>query len=182
MDLKAVGNELYLIGDFQPAFGGSHFNIIQGDQGIVKGEAVPQVGENGPKVYRAFHQTVRAGLVESAHDLSEGGLAVAVAEMCIGGRLGLECDLGTVAKAPGVRTNLHALFAETTGCLLVEVKSENASEFEACFAGLPITRIGLVSSEPALAIRIENNSLISLSIPALVTAWNTPLQPRSQAL
>ena len=182
MDLKAAGNVLYLIGDFQPVFGGSHFNLIQGNQGIVKGESVPQVSEKSPKVYRAFHQAVMAKLVQSAHDLSEGGLAVAAAEMCIGGRLGLELNLKPAAESTDPNAIPRALFGESTGCLLVEVKPERASEFMACFGELPITKIGLVSGEPALLIRIENSAPYMFPIPALVAAWNTPLQPCSAAL
>jgi phosphoribosylformylglycinamidine synthase len=182
MDLKANGNELYLVGDFKPVFGGSHFNLIKGNQGIVNGESVPQVSETSPKVYRAFHQAVLGRLVQSAHDLSEGGLAVAASEMCIAGRLGLEMDLKTATGSMDKNEVLRTLFGESTGCLLVEVKPENASEFEAGFAELPMTRIGLVSGEPALAIRTENNCLCSIPIPALVAAWNTPLQPSSPTL
>jgi phosphoribosylformylglycinamidine synthase subunit PurSL len=182
MDLKAAGNELYLIGDFKPVFGGSHFNLINGNQGIVNCEPVPQVSETSPKVYRAIHQAVLRRLVQSAHDLSEGGLAVATAEMCIAGRLGLELDLKTVAGTTVKNVILRTLFGESTGCLLVEVKPENTDEFEAGFAEMPITRIGFVSSEPALAIRAGTNFLCSIPIPELVVAWNTPLQPPSPTL
>jgi phosphoribosylformylglycinamidine synthase subunit PurSL len=182
MDLKSVGNKVYLVGDFQPVFGGSHFNLVHKERGSVKGEPVPKVSTNTPNVYHAFHQAILAGLIESAHDLSEGGLAVAAAEMCIAGRLGLELDLGPAAKQGGVRTNLHALFGETTGCLLVEVKPESARDLEAGFAGLPISRIGFVSNEPALVISSEKNPLCSITIPALVSAWNSPLQPQVSTL
>ncbi len=177
MDLKAVGNILYLIGDFQPVFGGSHFNLVQMNGEMVIGEPVPQVSEKSPKVYRAFHRAVLDKLVKSAHDLSEGGLAVAAAEMCIGGRLGLELDMKPEAKNAQANANLRVLFGESTGCLLVEVKPENTGAFEAGFAGLPIRKIGHVSSEPVLAIAMENESLCSILLPALVAAWNTPLQP-----
>jgi phosphoribosylformylglycinamidine synthase len=179
MDLKAAGNELYLVGDFKPEFGGSHFNLIKGNQEIVNGESIPQVSVLSPKVYRAFHQAVLGRLVQSSHDLSEGGLAVAAAEMCIGGRLGLDLDLKTATGSTDKNEMPRTLFGESTGCLLVEVKPENASEFGAGFGNLPITRIGLVSSKPALSIRAGNNFLCSIPIPALVAAWNTPLQPSS---
>jgi phosphoribosylformylglycinamidine synthase len=182
MDLKEAGNELYLVGDFKPAFGGSHFNLIKGNQEIGNGESIPQVSELSPKVYRALHQAVLGRLVQSVHDLSEGGLAVAAAEMCIAGRLGLEMELKIAARTMDKNEILRIFFGESTGCLLVEVKPENAGEFEAGFAELPMTRIGLVSSEPTLAIRAGNNFLCSTPIPALVAAWNTPLQPSSPTL
>ena len=182
MDLKAVGNAVYLLGEFQPVFGGSHFNLVQGNGGIVHGETVPQGSQTSPQVYRAFHRAVLAKLVQSAHDLSEGGLAVAAAEMCIGGRLGLELDLKPGKENGQADASLRVLFGESTGCLLVEVKPENSTEFETCFSGLPITRIGHVFGEPALAIHIEKDPLCSIPLPALVAAWNTPLQPISTIL
>jgi phosphoribosylformylglycinamidine synthase subunit PurSL len=182
MDLKAAGNELYLVGDSKPVFGGSHFNLINGNQANINDESVPQVSEISPNVYRAFHQALLGRLVKSAHDLSEGGLAVAAAEMCIAGRLGLELDIKTLADTTATNANLRALFGESTGCLLVEVKPEDAREFAAAFSGLPIFKIGLISDELVLAMRNENNSLCSLPIPALLAAWNTPLQPSFQDL
>ena len=179
MDLKVVGNAVYLIGEFRPVFGGSHFNLIQGNGGIVNRETVPHVSQTSPQVYQGFHQAVLATLVQSAHDLSEGGLAVAAAEMCIGGRLGLELDLKAITKSTDTNASLRALFGESTGCLMVEVKLENSKDFEACFSGLPITRIGFVSGESDLAIHLEKKPLLSIPVPALVAAWNTPLQPLS---
>ena len=179
MDLKAAGNGLYLVGDFQPVFGGSHFNLLQKNQGLVYSESIPHVSKKSPKVYRAFHQAVLSNVVQSAHDLSEGGLAVAAAEMCIGGRVGLELDMQSAAKGMAIT---RVLFGESTGCLLVEIRPEDASEFETYFAELPITRIGLVSTESALAIHNQKNFLCRIPIPALVAAWNTPLQPTSPTL
>jgi phosphoribosylformylglycinamidine synthase len=186
MDLKEAGNLLYLIGEFQPVFGGSHFNLVTTDGGqwtvdspMVNGqpstvsEPVPSVSQATPAVYRALHRAIKQGLVRACHDLSEGGLAVAAAEMCIGGRLGLELSADDL-----VRT----LFGETNGCLLVEVKPENVAEFEKFFNGLPLQKIGKVLAEPRLSITTNNESRLSISVPDLVSAWNTPLQPTSSLI
>ena len=167
MDLKAAGNLLYLVGDFQPVFGGSHFDLVIGR---LSGEPVPDVMLATPRLYQALHQAISKKLVRACHDLSEGGLAVAAAEMCIGGRLGLEINL--TANDP-----VRALFGETDGCLLAEVSPENAAAFEAQFADLPISKIGFVTGEPVLAVRHKNQSLFTIPVSGLVTAWNTPIQP-----
>jgi phosphoribosylformylglycinamidine synthase len=166
MDLKAAGNLLYLVGDFQPVFGGSHFDLVTGH---ASGEPVPDVLPGTPRLYQALHRSISKKLVRACHDLSEGGLSVAAAEMCIGGRLGLELNLASGDPA-------HTLFGETNGCLLVEVSPENAADFEAQFADLPISKIGLVIGEPALTIHSENQSLYTIPLSGLVTAWNTPIQ------
>jgi len=166
MDLKAAGNLLYLVGDFRPVFGGSHFDLVAGH---ASGEPVPDVMPGTPRLYQALHRSISKKLVRACHDLSEGGLSVAAAEMCIGGRLGLELNLASGDPA-------HTLFGETNGCLLVEVSPENVAAFEAQFADLPISKIGLVIGEPALTIHSENQSLYTIPLSGLVTAWNTPIQ------
>lgn len=126
MDLKAPGSELYLIGELpKPNF------------------LVPDVPAHAPALYRALHNAILQGWVLSCHDLSEGGLAVAAAEMCIGGRLGLVLDESIPAEA---------CFAETNGCLLAEIDPAAESAFRALFTGLPLTRIGSVTAEPVLKI------------------------------
>lgn len=172
MDLKEAGSLLYLAGDFAPAFGGSHFNLVNAVHRLpaMINEPVPSVSEITPKVYAALHRAISSGLVRAAHDLSEGGLAVAAAEMCLGGRLGLDLDL-----PPG--DALRLLFGETTGCLLVEVPAERAAAFEAGFSGLPLRRLGQVAESPMLSVSSRSRPLFSLPVSDLLAAWNTPLQP-----
>jgi phosphoribosylformylglycinamidine synthase len=144
MDLKAAGNRLYLVGSEQLS--------------VISKQSVPDVPKTAPAVYRTLHQAIEAGLVKACHDLSEGGLAVAAAEMCIGGRLGLEL-------APDLFP--AACFAETNGCLLAEITPGAAADFEKLFAGLPLRRIGVVTAEPALKFAGE-----TVRVDELVSAFN----------
>ncbi len=141
MDLKGAGNNVYLVGEFP-----------------TEQKPVPDVSSLTPKVYRALHKAIRNGLVRSAHDLSEGGLAVAAAEMCIGGRLGMS-----------VVATFLAPFMEVNGCLLVEVSSEHVSAFARVFEDLPISNIGRVSSDPVLRI-----AGAEIPVSDLVHAFNNP--------
>ena len=144
MDLKEAGNLIYLIGDFS-----------------AEQKSVPDVPSSTLQVYRAFHQAITSGLVKSAHDLSEGGLAVAAAEMCIGGRLGVELNIES-----------SALFTEVNGCLLVEVSPANAAVFENQFANLPFSKVGNVASNPILKI-----SNVEIAVDELVHAFDNPHHP-----
>lgn len=146
MDLKEPGNLIYLIGEFQK-----------------EGRSVPDVPSITREVYRALHQAIKSGLVRSAHDLSEGGLAVAAAEMCIGGRLGMELN---VEEAN--------LFREVNGCLLVEIASTTAPEFETRFANLPIQQIGVVTHNQTLTFRFSVRESVTESVDNLVHAFNRP--------
>jgi phosphoribosylformylglycinamidine (FGAM) synthase-like enzyme len=109
-------------------------------------------------MYRALYQAITSGLVRSAHDLSEGGLAVAAAEMGIGGRLGMELNIET-----------SAAFTEVSGCLLIEVPPANSSAFEKRFTDLPFNKIGKVTADPVLKI-----SNIEITVDELVHAFNNP--------
>ncbi len=172
MDLKEAGDLLYLVGNFQPIFGGSHFDLVTGRE---SGEPVPEVHPTTPHVYQALHQAISTKLVRACHDLSEGGLAVAAAEMCIGGRLGVELEMNDVLTTKVVTTVGRALFGETNGCLLVEVSPKNAMAFEAKFTEFPISKIGLVTSDPVLAVQLKKQSLFTIPVADLIAAWNTPL-------
>jgi len=162
MDLKKPGNVLYLVGDFAPLFGGSHFNLVSSSTVI---EAVPTPPLHAPALYRALHTAVEQGLVRACHDLSEGGLGVAAAEMCIGGRLGLAVDLP-------LDDPLHALFGETNGCLLVEIEPASIARFESLLAGQSVLRIATVLGEPALTVNHEGKRVCSIPLDRLVQTWN----------
>jgi len=160
MDLKQAGNNLYLVGDFQPTLGGSHYALITS----ASSENIPSPSNSAPAVYRAFHKAILAGLIKSAHDLSEGGLAVAAAEMSIGGRLGIDLTLSVDAdRTPPI------LFGETNGCILAEVSLADAAAFEKHFADLPLMKVGTITADPIL-------KLAGTEIPVadLVAAFNTP--------
>lgn len=163
--LKQAGNLLYLVGETKPEFGGS---LLYQLHGASAGDA-PGLPDNALDRYRRIHQAIRRGLVVAAHDLSEGGLAVALAEMALGGRLGTTVDL------PGGQEPLTALFAESNGRLLVEIAPEQAAAFESLLNGHPLARLGSVYAEPRLEIRHRDRVLIELSLDELLAAWKGSL-------
>src|SRR5262249_4065172 len=85
MDLKEPGNALYLVGTTREEVGGSHYPLVHG----LSGGTVPVVDQQlAPRIFRALHEAIRQGKVRACHDLSEGGLAVAAAEMAFAGGVG----------------------------------------------------------------------------------------------
>jgi phosphoribosylformylglycinamidine synthase len=147
MDLKRAGNFIYRVGIFARA---ENF--------------VPPLSPETPRIYRALHQAMRAGFVRACHDLSEGGLAVSAAEMCIGGRLGVRLEIG----------DSEELFRETNGCLLVEVAPNDRDIFENYLKEMPraFERIGRVTENQKLEIFCANEKLISLNVDELADAFN----------
>jgi len=165
MDFKEQGNFVYLAGDFQPGYSGSHFSLVQNRTSTVADGGLPPIGQGARDLYRKIYKVICAGLVRSAHDLSEGGLAVAAAEMCIAGRLGL--DLVLDCEDPS-----QVLFAETNGCLLLEVRPDAADQFESIMHGFSLVRLGMVSDLPTFSVSNRETSLIKIMVGDLVTAWN----------
>ncbi len=161
LDLKSPGSEIYLIGEFRPTFGGSHFSLVTGRPAD---QPVPAPSQASPRVYRSLFQAIQSGWVSAAHDLSEGGLGVAAAEMAIAGRLGIQIDL------PG-QDPLPAAFGETNGCLLVEVPESSAALFNAHFYPSLCQKIGKVSAEPVFSLQHLGQEILSLPVQQLVTAW-----------
>jgi phosphoribosylformylglycinamidine synthase len=191
MDLKEPGNALYLLGETRDALGGSYV----GDWFLeIGGSGAPRVDlELAPRLMRALHAALRAGLVRSCHDLSEGGLAVAAAEMALAGGLGLELRIENVelrkepGAAPGgdgaadasgrnsqfsiLNSQFVKLFSESPSRFLVEVRPDDADAFERALAGLPLARVGAVSGEAALVARDAGAELLRVDISDLRAAW-----------
>lgn len=122
-ELVEPGNVLVLLGTTAPEFAGSHLDMVLGEPAVVG--AAPQPDLAAPERYRRLHTAIREGLVQSCHDVSEGGLAVALAELCISGRLGATIDALPHDDLP------TALFAESNGRLVVEIRPDDVPQFVA---------------------------------------------------
>jgi phosphoribosylformylglycinamidine synthase len=123
------------------------------------------------------HAAIAQGLVRSCHDLSEGGLAVAIAEMAFAGGVG--ADLKGLAKFPGSESlsDEVRLFSESPSRFLIEAKPEHAAALASAFAGLPFAKIGGTVAEPRLRVAGSNGEwLIWLKLSELKEAWQKPLR------
>lgn len=141
-ELTEPGNVVVLLGNTAPEFAGSHLDLVAGASAGTG--LVPQPDPAAPQRYRALHAAIRDDLVQACHDVSEGGLAVALAELCIAGRLGVAVD-----RLPHEDLTT-ALFAESTGRFVVEVLPSDVEAFEARVG--PVHRLGTVTAEPVLRL------------------------------
>ncbi|MCS6865453.1 MAG: AIR synthase-related protein, partial [Gemmataceae bacterium] len=169
MDLKEPGNVLYLLGTTQDELGGSHFHLVTHR----RGGRVPQVDRvMAPKIFRAVHAAIIQGLVRACHDLSEGGLAVAIAEMAFAGGIGAD-----LTALPGSLSDEAKFFSESPTRFLVEVKPEHAAAFEACCAGVPVVGVGRTVAEPRLRMAGSDGQWqIWVKLATLKEAWQKPLR------
>jgi phosphoribosylformylglycinamidine synthase subunit PurSL len=141
--LARPGNTLVLIGRTDHELAGSHLDLLLGPPSDVG--SVPAPDPDAPARYRRLHRAMQDGLVQSCHDLSEGGLAVALAEMCIAGRLGVEV---TDLPHADIAT---ALFSESQGRLIVEVDPDDLVRFRDVMHE-PVLVLGRVTGEQYLSI------------------------------
>ncbi len=171
-DFKSPGDLIYLLGLTRDELGNSELAAELN----LGGGNVPQVDALANRArYASLHQAIRTGLVRAAHDLSDGGLGVALAEMAIAGRLGAEIDLNDVPACPHDLSPEALLYSESAGRLLVSVAPDQAETFEALFLGQHLGRIGHVSLEPILRVRHGEKSLLATSVEDLAAAWKATL-------
>ena len=165
-EFKTAGNRIYLLGETRAELGGSLLHEILG----LAGGHAPSLPSNPLSRYRLLHQAIQQGLVTACHDLSEGGLTVALAEMCIGGRLGASVSIARL-NMPAA----DALFAESNGRLLLEVAPANAAELESLFADETLSLLGEVGAHQRLIITEGDTPIVDLSLDALIHAWKRDL-------
>jgi phosphoribosylformylglycinamidine synthase subunit PurL len=166
-DLKREGDRLYLLGRSGPELGGSLWARRAGIRGAA-------IAATDPKALRAlggrFLRAAGRGLANAAHDVSDGGLAVTLAEMAFGGGVGFDVDLAETGLAgPGV-----ALAAEGHSRLVVEVPSRSATAFEQAMPPSPCRAIGTVRAGPG-NLRWGERPVATIDLAALYPRWREGL-------
>ncbi|GCE10748.1 phosphoribosylformylglycinamidine synthase subunit PurL [Tengunoibacter tsumagoiensis] len=183
MSLKAPGNMLFLIGKTRNELSGSHYAEVIDPASFSQHfpyTEVPQV--EIPRAYntmKALGEAIRSGLVRSCHDLSEGGLAVAAAEMALAGHLGVTLSLEHITVKSAVNLQHSAetitrLFSESPSRFIVEIAPEQWGSFERFMRDrqvADITYIGKVTQSSRFIANHGEDELINLSVNELQDAW-----------
>jgi phosphoribosylformylglycinamidine synthase len=174
-DLKEHGERLYLVGNSRDELGASEisFMLSEENESIGIGGNVPKLEtpEENLSTYRALSKSIRSGLVKTSHDCSEGGVAVAIAEMCIGGRIGAIIDVdGTGDDSLWAR-----LWGESLGRFIVGVKPENEADWLKSMSGHGITYLGETIQQENLIIRDGFDDIINLKVSNMVDSWQNTL-------
>ncbi|WP_020676284.1 phosphoribosylformylglycinamidine synthase subunit PurS [Geopsychrobacter electrodiphilus] len=172
MDVKTPGDLVYLLGSTADELGGSEYYRMCGELGA----NVPRVdAQRAYSLYKTVNQAQDKGLLRSCHDLSDGGLAVSLAETAFAGGFGIQADLSRVAVR-GELSDAALLFSESQSRLLVSIKPESRSAFEALFAGCDCALIGEVTAEPMLSLSRGGKPLIETTNDQNKEAWQAPLR------
>ncbi len=160
-DVKAAGDVVFVIGETNTEFGGSELQKLL-NNGVISGQAPAINLEVEAARQQALLKAIKAGLVQSAHDVAEGGLAVALAETTFGAQ-GLGIDVTLTGSAT------TALFSETQSRFVVTVKEENAAAFVETVKDAQ--KIGVVTNDALVKINGDNGVLVEGTVEEFRSNW-----------
>tara|TARA_B100001758_G_scaffold42247_1_gene33371 strand:- start:6686 stop:7327 length:642 start_codon:yes stop_codon:yes gene_type:complete len=178
-DFKDCGDTIFLLGETHQELGASELSYMLSEEtGGGIGNDVPQIDTTrNLALYRALTSAMSEGLVRSAHDCSDGGLATAIAECCFG------CDGGTTISLDGIEgvDNWAALFGESLGRIVVTVSPENVQRFGTIMAKHSVTKLGQVDDKETLEFTRDQNTILSSNLSDLLQAWKGTLHMGGEA-
>ena len=171
-DVKAPNDLIYIVGQTFHELGGSEYYKLKG----FLGRTVPKVRPNqAGKTFEIITKAIDLGVVKACHDLSEGGLAVAAAEMAFAGGYGIELNLRKVPRK-ALNRNDFVLFAESNSRFLIEVSEKAKEDFEALMKGKVYAEIGRVTKTPRLCIYgLEGEVFVDASLSDSLASWKRTL-------
>ncbi|WP_342441676.1 phosphoribosylformylglycinamidine synthase subunit PurL [Lysinibacillus sp. FSL K6-0057] len=160
-DVKAAGDIVFVIGETKTEFGGSELQKLL-NNGVISGKAPAIDLEVEATRQQALLKAIKAGLVQSAHDVAEGGLAVAIAETTFGAN-GLGVDVTLTGSAT------TALFSESQSRFVVTVKEENAAAFVEIIKDAQ--KIGVVTNDALVKINGDKGVLVEGTVEEFRSNW-----------
>jgi phosphoribosylformylglycinamidine synthase len=171
-DCKRPDDLVYVLGLTRKELGGSEYFAAKG----FIGNHVPRVDHAKSRaLYVVLHTAIKAALVASCHDCSDGGLAVALAETAFSGGLGMNVDLRAVPME-GVDRDDFLLFSESQGRFVVTVHPHNREAFERALMGQDCAQVGTVRGDSRFEVSgLGGGAIIQSHIETLKKAWKRPL-------
>ena len=169
---KRSGDVILLLGETGDDLGGTEY--LKRHHGMVTGRPPALDLEREKAVQAVCLEAVRKELAASAHDCSDGGLAVALAECCIWGGMGAAVSLP--AEESKVRMDAR-LFGESASRIVISATPENAARIEAVAAklGAPAQRLGTVGGD-ALSVHADGKELLALRVGEMEGVWRSAIR------
>ena len=163
-DFKREGDLIFVVGATYDELGGSEFYRLFG----LIGNTVPVVRkEDAKRIYERLGMAHEQGLIQSCHDLSDGGLAVGLVESAMGGDLGFEVSF------PDDTLPIHVqLFSESHSRFVVSIAEEAREGFETIM-GSDCQFLGTVRNDAQVVFRSGSTQLIDRQLQDLLAAWQS---------
>ncbi len=174
MYAKEAGDLIYVVGKTRDELGGSHYYDLYG----AVGNNVPKVFyREAKKTFAALSKAAQKGMIRAMHDCSDGGLAVALAEMVFSGGLGAEIFLAEVPYQSASRRNDFLLFSESNSRFVVEVERKKQKEFEKLLKGVDFGLAGCLTSKNNFRIYgLDGLACVDTDARKLKESWQKPLK------
>jgi phosphoribosylformylglycinamidine synthase subunit PurSL len=184
-DFKRPGSQIVFLGcqdifwpaSLQPAMHGSVYYSIQAPDSETSCHdyftgRIPMVDRNRSlrHMFIRIYEQIMAGNILACHDISQGGLATTLAEMCFGGGLGATINLSVL----GCERPDFLFFNETAGCFVVEIP--DSVSIAEVFPDIPYRVLGNTVTQPLITLWHEGSVLFSAPLPMLKQAWQAPMQ------
>mgnify|MGYP000619122530 FL=1 len=176
-DFKNAGDHIYLLGETHQELGASELAFMFRDEcsGGIGGE-IPRINpERNLAMYRALTSAMSDGLVASAHDCSDGGLAVALTECCFGADAGASADIAGLESDCSHLDEWGALFGESLGRILVSVAPGVSEDFAKAMEGNSCTLLGVVEESDDITVNYRDTEVLRASMAELKTSWQGAL-------
>ena len=170
-DFKTPGDYVIVLGLTRGELGGTVFERLFAPKGGGFGCSPEVFPEEALPLYKALHEAIKAGLIRSAHDLSDGGLGVALFESALGGRLGARIEMEALPGYFSGETSERLLFCETQSRILVTVSSGFISPFSKLLGERPWGIIGKVTKEPELVVLRDGIKICGLLLSEGEERW-----------
>ena len=169
------GDVVILIGESREELGGSEYLKVM--HGVIRGVPPALDLNREAGVQRLLVEGASQRLIVSAHDCSEGGLAVAIAECCIDGGLGTEVDVPGVASSISEFGDIAALFGESASRVVVSVDPRNVDALLALAARehLPARTVGVVGGD-RVRIAVDGQILLDEMVSEMARLWGTAIE------
>ncbi|MFH1395399.1 MAG: phosphoribosylformylglycinamidine synthase subunit PurL [Candidatus Omnitrophota bacterium] len=173
-DVKCPGNLLYVLGNTFQEMGGSQYFKTKG----LRGGVVPKVDPvKSLKIMKTLVQAIHEGIIVSAHDSSEGGLAVCIGEMLFAGGYGAEIRLKDIPRENSITRDDVILFSESNSRFVVEVPQEKREVFEKNMEEISFSLIGTLNDTKEFVVYgLENTKVIEADINLLKEYWKKPFR------
>lgn len=160
-EIKNEGSLVYLLGesllDYQSAFELAElYEDYQVSYPLPRLDSKKQLG-----LYREFHKALKANLIESSHDVSDGGLLIALAEKMMGVSYGMKLDF--TDSFMNEQKMMALFFNESAGRLVVSVKKDNQKAFESAFKDHHFLKLGVTTKEEVLEVTINAQEVLRVS-------------------
>jgi phosphoribosylformylglycinamidine synthase len=171
---RTRGDAIVLLGESHDELGGSEY--LKAMHGLVRGKPPVLDLAREAALQTLLVRGIADGLIRSAHDCAEGGLAVTVAECCFDTGLGAEIDVAAVETATPALGDVATLFGESASRVVVSVSAARAAELVALARthGVPATAIGLVAGD-RIRIAIAGRNVIDTPLIDAERIWSTAI-------